>query len=425
MSDTKTMEVAQSEDSKFTEETQTAVRAELEMMLAAPFFAQSSRCKKFLSHIVEQALLGNGKQLKERMIGITVFERANDYDTSEDAIVRVTANDVRKRIGQFYQESRGSHVLQIDLPRGSYVPEFRNSVTTQASNGAETQALPAAEADQAADDYSSIATPEAPQTSGTRWPWRTVVLLVLIFGSVAALASLWRSRASHRIPDVWGAFVEAKAPVLVCLGTNDIPGVKTSSAAETEDEILRKETLPIDDISVVTSLARMLGNDGIQFRLAAADQTSLADLQAQPVILIGAADNKWTLQLIQALRYRIEVAFPSGPDKPPVTSIVDAKQPSNAAWKTDFSVPVSSWKYDYAIVAKENEATIGVPVFIEAGLGNSGSLAASESLTSGALNAALDNEPSCRGKSNFEAVIGTALVGLKPGPPQFLRMTCW
>ncbi len=427
MPDIKTREVAQTEDVRFSDEMQTAVKEELEMMLVAPFFAQSGRCKRFLTHIVEQTLQGNVGQLKERIIGITVFGRANDYDTSEDAIVRVTANDVRKRIGQFYQDSGVGHSLQIDLPRGSYVPAFRTHLTEPSSSDLESDTPPVAEpgADQAADGASSTAVSEVPQRLWPRMPWRSLLLLLLIVGSVAAIAKFWRGRASNQVPDLWGAFIEAKAPVLVCLGTNDIPAVGAPSATETEDTLIRKETIPIDDISVVTSLAQTLGNNGIRFRLAASDRTSLADLQAQPVLLIGGVDNKWTLQLSQALRYRIEVAFPSGRDKPPVTSIADAKQPLQEAWKTDFSVPLSSWKNDYAIVARENEATIGVPVFIEAGLGHSGSLAASQALASGAMNAALHNEPACRGKSNFEAVIGTTIVASNPGPPQILRLTCW
>src|SRR3954471_15877252 len=111
---------------------QTAVRAELDSILKAPIFAQSGRCKRFLSYVVLETLTGNAAELKERTIGINVFERANDYDTGDDSIVRVTANEVRKRIGQFYQESPQSHLVQIDLPRGSYVPEFRIQPSRQA-----------------------------------------------------------------------------------------------------------------------------------------------------------------------------------------------------------------------------------------------------------------------------------------------------
>src|SRR5438270_5077491 len=120
------------EPSPFGAELQAAIRAELERMLLTPIFVQSGRCKRFLTYIVEQTLEGHAGQLKERTIGINVFERANDYDTGDDSIVRVTANEVRKRIGQFYQESPQAHLVQIDLPRGSYVPEFRIQPARQA-----------------------------------------------------------------------------------------------------------------------------------------------------------------------------------------------------------------------------------------------------------------------------------------------------
>ena len=118
-------EVIGAEARPFGAEFQAAVRAELERMLLTPSFVQSGRCKRFLTYIVEKTLSGHATQLKERTIGINVFERANDYDTGDDSIVRVTANEVRKRISQFYQEAPQAHLIQIELPRGSYVPEFR------------------------------------------------------------------------------------------------------------------------------------------------------------------------------------------------------------------------------------------------------------------------------------------------------------
>lgn len=125
MLSSKDIEISKSEVGNFGVEIQAAVRAELEMMLKAPYFAQSHRCKDFLSYVVLQALSGNANRLKERTIGISVFGRATDYDTGDDSIVRVTANDVRKRIDQFYRESRVAHTMQIELPKGAYVPEFR------------------------------------------------------------------------------------------------------------------------------------------------------------------------------------------------------------------------------------------------------------------------------------------------------------
>jgi hypothetical protein len=72
-----------------------------------------------------------------------------------------------------------------------------------------------------------------------------------------------------------------------------------------------------------------------------------------------------------------------------------------------------------------DDVTTGVPVLIEAGLGNTGTLAAGELLTSDGLSSDLVNEPSCRGKRNFEAVVETQIIDTKSGPPHVLRLTCW
>jgi hypothetical protein len=434
------------ETPQFAEEIQAAVRTELDKMLAAPYFAQSQRCRRFLSHVVQQTLSGNARQLKERTIGISVFERAIDYDTGEDAIVRVTANEVRKRIGQFYQESHAVHPIQIELPRGSYVPEFRIRPFADRGDGEEV-AHATASTQEHADTGGAVATAEPHVAAATvsanpaskpdrvmfappgkRLPrvlWLSAAFLIGVIATVAVVAQLWRLRTRSEVPDPWEAFEQSRVPVLVCLGTHDLPYLVSGSAGETEDVVMREDTIPIDDVSVISSMARQLGNKGIPFRVSAADKASLTDLQTQPVIFVGAVDNRWTLELTRGLRYRIDVAYPSGTDKPPIATIVDAEHPSTSKWRTDFSVPLTSWKTDYAIVAREDDATIGVPVLIEAGLGNTGSLAASEFVMSGAFRSVARDHASCRNKSNFEAVIGTDIIGTRPGPPHVLSMTCW
>ncbi len=71
---------------------------------------------------MEQAIEGHLDSLKERVIGVELFGRSPSYDTSEDAIVRVTASDVRKRLLQHYGQYGATSGLRITLPLGSYVP---------------------------------------------------------------------------------------------------------------------------------------------------------------------------------------------------------------------------------------------------------------------------------------------------------------
>jgi len=428
-------------------EIQAAIKSELELILAAPSFAQSNRCKRFLSFVVLQTLSGHAGELKERTVGIGVFDRANDYDTGGDSIVRVTSNEVRKRISQFYAESSVAHPIQIDLPRGSYVPEFRIHPVRRLNEAAQIVAsvgsdqgdfakatAAIAEAHSASndpiDETAAIQTGNVLAGGTARSRSRKllvfIALLILILVGAAITVVGWRSRVKNNVPQIWDVFQRSNVPVLIVLGTHDIPFSTTASTAE-EDftyQALHKETIPVDDVSVVTSIASLLGKKGIPFRVIGAGQASLTDLRRQPVILIGAADNKWTLRLSQDLRYRIEFV-PPAKNQVAVATIVDSKKPDAVPWRTDFSVPMNQLNNDYAVVAKVDDPTTGVPVLFDAGLGNDGSLAASELIASVALPNALASEASCRGKSNFEAVIETEIIDAKPGPPHILRLQCW
>jgi hypothetical protein len=85
-------------------------------------FRGSSRSRQFLRYVVEQAIAGNVDSLKERVIGAELFGRPPAYETGEDAIVRVTASDVRKRLLQYYDTHGATSEFRISIPLGSYVP---------------------------------------------------------------------------------------------------------------------------------------------------------------------------------------------------------------------------------------------------------------------------------------------------------------
>ena len=100
------------------------VRDHLKDVFASKAFAGSKRAQDFLQLIVEHALAGRLDSLRERMIGAEMFGRSIDYDTANDAVVRVKATEVRRKLAQYYQESAKPPLVRIELPSGSYVPKF-------------------------------------------------------------------------------------------------------------------------------------------------------------------------------------------------------------------------------------------------------------------------------------------------------------
>src|SRR5882672_5976472 len=101
-----------------------AVEEQLERILIHPVFRTSKRCASLLRHVVHSTLHGHGALLKERTLGVEVFGRDASYDTNLDPVVRTTAGDIRKRIAQYYHQSGHETEIRIDLPSGSYLPEF-------------------------------------------------------------------------------------------------------------------------------------------------------------------------------------------------------------------------------------------------------------------------------------------------------------
>jgi hypothetical protein len=97
-------------------------------------FKASHRSGQFLKYIVDQAIAGHCESLKERVIGMELFGRSPTYDTGEDAIVRVTASDVRKRLLQHYGKDGATSEFRISLPLGGYIPEIARR-TSSSANG--------------------------------------------------------------------------------------------------------------------------------------------------------------------------------------------------------------------------------------------------------------------------------------------------
>ena len=102
-----------------------AVLAALDNVVASPAFAKAERPSRFLRHLVETALRGEGHLLKETVLGMDVFDRPSSWDPRLDPVVRQEASRLRKRLAKYYENGGIGAVVRIELPIGTYVPLFR------------------------------------------------------------------------------------------------------------------------------------------------------------------------------------------------------------------------------------------------------------------------------------------------------------
>ena len=184
-----------SEGKRLTQSRELAVRDELTHLLESAAFRTSKRCREFLEYIVAHTINGPSGALKERAIGVELFQLPQDFDTGQHAVVRVTANEVRKKLAQHYLAENGSsHAVRIELPPGSYSAEFRWQT-------------PAAEMAGAGVPVAAPSGAGMPQTvaAETHLPHRPRWLTLRLIGYAAAViviagaAYAWKSRAVRPI----------------------------------------------------------------------------------------------------------------------------------------------------------------------------------------------------------------------------------
>jgi hypothetical protein len=100
-------------------------REELAVVLHSEHFTRAPMLANLLSYLCQQLFAGQAHQIKEYSVGVEVFHRGDSFDQNTDSIVRVEANRLRKRLATYYAGEGASHRLQITIPLGQYVPEFK------------------------------------------------------------------------------------------------------------------------------------------------------------------------------------------------------------------------------------------------------------------------------------------------------------
>jgi len=85
--------------------------------------------------VVDTTLNGNAQSLKAYNIAVGALGRPPGFDPIADASVRVHAQRLRSALSEYYASEAVPNEIQIDIPRGSYVPEFRSGEAGTAESG--------------------------------------------------------------------------------------------------------------------------------------------------------------------------------------------------------------------------------------------------------------------------------------------------
>jgi serine/threonine-protein kinase len=165
-----------------------AVAAALDGILASGAFAGVERPSRFLRHLVESALQGQGASLKESLLGVHVFGRDASWDPRADPVVRQEAARLRKRLARYYETA--SPEVRIELPVGTYVPVFHR---VPGAVPAAEEALPPP----AAVPRMPAAVPRMPRRT---WLWSAAGLLAI--AGLAGALQFFRTFSAGHAPSI-------------------------------------------------------------------------------------------------------------------------------------------------------------------------------------------------------------------------------
>lgn len=367
--------------------------------------------------------------MKERTLGVEVFERDPHYDTNQDPVVRTTAGEVRKRLAQYYLEPGHEDEIRISLPPGSYLPEIHPPPV-------KLEAVV----------HSPSTKPEAVGSSSTNVTRRSVFVLgsvVIVLAVVVVVSSVHSERTA--LDRFWAPVINQQESVLICLGQPKAYSFNklqpelnawVESGSNRQNPPATLETLPLSDIvpawdrfvtladaQVFSQLTSMLAKKGKTAEIRGSRSVSLSDLRGKNCVLVGAFNNDWTMGLTGELRYYFETVTENGAE----VSIVRDRQTSD---KSDWRV-VNAWPYwkipvDYALVSRIHNPTTEQTVVSVAGITNYGTLPAGEFLTNEAYFAeALKHAPNDWYRKNMQIVLSTRVMSGKNGPPQVLAVHFW
>jgi hypothetical protein len=404
------------------------ITEQLRQILTSPTFHGSKRCQQFLDYVCEKSLAGEVGALKERSIAIDVFGRHIDAaGHSEDTIVRVSARELRKRLALYYNTPEGAaSAIVIELPSGSYAPEFRYAKQVERKRVAPVEVL------------------ANPQTS--RRPRFILIGICLALVVGAGAVAKWsttdpRTTAFQRF---WTPVFNSSEPLLIGVGhplvyqpshraellsAHHLPATPFPVQRPIDlppDQLNGSDMVPVfnqfvgfGDMVAASEVSQMLARRSRTVRVMLASSIPFADLRQSQTYLIGSLSNHWTMELGQSWRFRFGWTANRQPE------FIDTLPGSTREW-TIPSQDDGSTPEDYSMICRIHNSPTGRLLIVSAGIKQFGTEAAGRILADPvALGTILNKLPPGWEEKNLQLILYMKVIGNTPAQPELVAWHVW
>jgi hypothetical protein len=215
-----------------------AERAEFEAVLRSSIFHRAPNVASVFRYVCERYFDGEADKVKEYNIAVEALGRPATFDQKKDSIVRVEAHRLRRRLSDYYATDGSSHLVQISVPPGQYVPCFLVKGFVDQQEGPQDPRPPDVPRDASEPDTISLAVPanrgpnHADATAAAAVPgpsllaapslWFTFIVLCLALATYQVWSQ--RHRRHAPAPEVWqGSWEPVESEVRFLAGSHGSP----------------------------------------------------------------------------------------------------------------------------------------------------------------------------------------------------------
>jgi hypothetical protein len=368
--------------------------------------------------------------LKERSIGADLFHRPADYATGDDPVVRVQAGEVRRRLEQYYHEFSKTSDVRIDLPVGTYVPEFHHA------------------------PVGMLVEPAAPPVgvgeTSRKWKlvaWTALAINLLLVMTLIGPGIRGRLARPSPLQQFWSPVFSTSQPLLICLPkpifyrpspllydnySKTHPGTFQTSVErfnqplplDPDQKISWGDMVTYPDFGLVSGdvyaafrISETLGRIGKLSQIRIGNESSFDELRGSPAVLIGGYSNRWTMEMTSDLRFVFE-------------------EKDGILWIHDRTSPDKKWFcrlglhgeviVDFGVVTRLLDSKTGHSVVSVAGITAPGTDAAAQFVSAPEyLSELARTAPPGWEKNNMQVVVQTSVIDAGASPPHVVAVYFW
>jgi hypothetical protein len=402
----------------------------------------SNRLCEFLLYVTDCAVRNAPEEATEQQIGMHVFGRNAGYNSSEDSIVRTHARLLRQKLQEYFSTEGAAETLTLQIPKGHYLPVFE-------SKSVEPKAGPVDRLDKPTSVISEpLSSPELlPVPSGPAAPSRRISekrtsrYVGISGGAIFACLILgwaifrWHPGTQSALDQFWSPVLRDSKQVVIYAGTNPayapiwdanrpdisaqhdlvLPALAPGETLTSKEvHAVNYEFTTVGDLLATVYITSLLSTWHVGIDVRTGENIAIGDLRHSPAILIGGANNPWTLSMSKTL----PIAY--------IRNVgIQDESGNHTLWVDSMNADATSGE-SYAIIARLLNPETGNPLIMIAGLNSLGTRVAGQFITDPVLlKTLISTAPAGWANKNLEVVLRTKVLSRDAGSPTVVAVRSW